>query len=189
VSRFSNFTFLKLYKFILHRRKRRQLEYHQTKKVNISHPSEYGILHYEHDTTGEVEHHQTTSSLSTETTNEYITYHHTAEDESLHNYEDDVDNESVGHEREGEVLGRHPCLDYETQTDYYLNFQATDNEGKGQMSVTSLRITVLDANDSPPQCESSMYRATLDEGATTFDGSGLFIKARDEDVVSEISYR
>lgn len=170
------------------RRKRRQLEnLHHTKKVNISHPSEYGILHYEHDSTGDEEHHQTTSSLSSETTNEYITYHHTVEDENLHNYEDDENNESVEHE-EG-VLGRHPCLDYETQTDYYLNFQATDNEGKGQMSVTSLRISVLDANDSPPQCESSMYRATLDEGASTFEGSGLIIKARDEDVVSEISYR
>lgn len=158
--------------------------------MNISHPSEYGILHYEHDSTEDVEHHQTTSSLlSTETTNEFITYHHTAEDESLHNYEDDEDNESVGHEKNVGVSGRHPCLDYETQTDYYLNFQATDNEGKGQMSVTSLRISVLDANDSPPQCESNVYRATLDEGATTFDGSGLVIEARDEDVISEISYR
>lgn len=178
------------------KRKRRQLELHHIKKVNITHPSEYGILHYEHDTLEDV----TSSSLSsTETTNDYITYHHVnshvSDDENLHNYEDDDNddnNETVQQEQHHFVkhkLGKYPCLDYETQTDYYLNYQATDNEGKGQMSVISLRISVVDANDSPPQCESSMYRATLDEGAMTFDGSGLTIKARDEDVMSEISYR
>lgn len=180
------------------RRRRRQLENHHIKKVNISHPSEYGILEHDVD---DIDHLlQVTSassltSLSTETTNDYITYHHVnshvADDENLHNYEDDDDdafeNETVKHEKH--KLGQHPCLDYETQTDYFLNYQATDNEGRGQMSVTSLRISVLDANDSPPQCENSMYRATLDEGAMTFDGSGLTIKARDEDVMSEINYR
>jgi hypothetical protein len=155
-----------------HTRKRRQLEFHHIKKVNITHPSEYGILHF--DT-------EVTSDSSTEM-NDYVTYHHAVDnDDELHNYEDD---ETV-HKNN---LGKYPCLDYETQTDYYLNYQATDNEGKGQMSVTSLRISVLDSNDSPPKCESSMYRATLDEGAMTFDGSGLTIKARDEDTVSEINY-
>lgn len=155
-----------------HTRKRRQLELHHIKKVNITHPSEYGILHF--DT-------EVTSDSSTEM-NDYVTYHHTVDnDDELHNYED----EETVHESN---LGKYPCLDYETQTDYYLNYQATDNEGKGQMSVTSLRISVLDANDSPPKCESNMYRATLDEGAMTFDGSGLTIKARDDDTVSEISY-
>lgn len=154
-----------------HAIKRRQAELHHIKKVNISHPGEFGILHFD------------TSASSTEM-NDYVTYHHAVdnEEEDLHNYEDD---ESVRHESN---LGKYPCLDYETQTDYYLNYQATDNEGKGQMSVTSLRISVLDANDSPPKCESSMYRATLDEGAMTFDGSGLTIRARDEDTVSEIRY-
>lgn len=176
-------------------RKRRQLELHHIKKVNITHPSEYGILHYEHDTSEDV----TSSSLSTETTNDYITYHHVnshvSDDENLHNYEDDEDDDDDDNNNETvqqhvkHKLGKYPCLDYETQTDYYLNYQATDNEGKGQMSVISLRISVVDANDSPPQCESNMYRATLDEGAMTFDGSGLTIKARDEDVMSEISYR
>lgn len=155
----------------VHERKRRQLERHHIKKVNITHPSEYGILHFDTEVT----------SASSSEMKDYVTYHHAVEnDDDLHNYEDETAHESN--------FGKHPCLDYETQTDYYLNYQATDNEGKGQMSVTSLRISVLDANDSPPKCESSMYRATLDEGAMTFDGSGLTIKARDEDTVSDIRY-
>ncbi|XP_055585161.1 cadherin-87A [Uranotaenia lowii] len=84
--------------------------------------------------------------------------------------------------------GRAPCLDYETQTVYYLSYKATDDEGRGQTSVVSLRITLLDANDSPPVCESPLYRASVDEGATHFEPP-LVIKARDPDVVSEINYR
>ena len=139
--------------------------HHQIKKVNITHPSEHGI--FEVDSTS---------------SKDYVTYHHASEnDPDLHNYEDD---ETAN----GSSLGKYPCLDYETQKDYYFNYQATDNEGKGQMSVTSLRISILDANDSPPKCESNVYKATIDEGAMTFDGSGLIIKARDEDTVSEINY-
>lgn len=67
-------------------------------------------------------------------------------------------------------------------------FQATDDEGKGQTSVVSLRIQLMDANDSPPQCESPLYRASIDEGATSFEPQ-LFIKVRDPDVMSEINYR
>ncbi|XP_055623372.1 cadherin-87A [Toxorhynchites rutilus septentrionalis] len=84
--------------------------------------------------------------------------------------------------------GRAPCLDYETQSVYYLSYKATDDEGRGQTSVVSLRITLLDANDSPPVCESPLYRASVDEGATHFEPP-LIIKARDPDVVSEINYR
>lgn len=69
-----------------------------------------------------------------------------------------------------------------------MKFQATDDEGKGQASVVSLRISLLDANDSPPVCESSLYRASLDEGAKTFDPP-LQIKARDPDTVSDINYK
>ncbi|XP_055524329.1 cadherin-87A [Wyeomyia smithii] len=84
--------------------------------------------------------------------------------------------------------GKAPCLDYENQAVYYLSYKATDDEGRGQTSVVSLRITLLDANDSPPVCESPLYRASVDEGATIFEPP-LIIKARDPDVVSEINYR
>ncbi|CRK91477.1 CLUMA_CG005143, isoform A [Clunio marinus] len=150
------------------KRKRRQtndLEYHNhIKRVNVTNPGEFGILNIN------VDHHTTEAS-------DYITYQVETQDES-----ESTKNDSPR-------IGKYPCLDYETQTDYYLNYRAIDNEGKGQMSVTSLRISVIDANDSPPKCESSIYRATLDEGATSFDGSGLTIKARDDDVLSEITYQ
>jgi hypothetical protein len=142
-------------------RKRRQISgFEHIRRVNVTHPGEFGILNIDVDYTTEP--------------SDYITYQVEPHD----------DNEVI---KGG--LGKAPCLDYETQTDYYLNYRAIDNEGKGQMSVTSLRISVLDANDSPPKCESPVYRATLDEGATAFDGSGLTIKARDEDILSEISYQ
>lgn len=54
--------------------------------------------------------------------------------------------------------------------------------------MTSVRITLTDANDSPPVCESPLYRASLDEGATTFDPP-LIVKARDSDTISDINYR
>lgn len=47
---------------------------------------------------------------------------------------------------------------------------------------------LIDANDSPPVCESSVYRASLDEGAGFFDPP-LFIKVRDADSIADISYR
>ncbi|XP_052863844.1 cadherin-87A [Anopheles cruzii] len=84
--------------------------------------------------------------------------------------------------------GRAPCLDYETQSVYYLSYRATDDDGRGQTSVVSVRISLLDANDSPPVCESPLYRASVDEGATVFEPP-LIIRARDPDVVSEINYR
>lgn len=67
-------------------------------------------------------------------------------------------------------------------------FQATDDNGQGQTSVVSLKISVSDANDSPPVCESPLYRASVDEGALLFD-SPLVVKARDADTMSSISYR
>ncbi|XP_050101039.1 cadherin-87A isoform X1 [Anopheles aquasalis] len=84
--------------------------------------------------------------------------------------------------------GRAPCLDFETQSVYYLSYRATDDDGRGQTSVVSVRISLLDANDSPPVCESPLYRASVDEGATVFEPP-LIIRARDPDVVSEINYR
>lgn len=146
-------------------RQRRQIndiEYqNHIKRVNVTHPGEFGILNIDVDYTTEP--------------SDFITYQ----------VEPQEDNETIN--KGGP--GRYPCLDYESQTDYYLNYKAVDNEGRGQMSVTSLRISVLDANDSPPKCESAVYRATLDEGAMSFDGPGLTIKARDKDVLSEITYQ
>ncbi|XP_015032277.2 cadherin-87A [Drosophila willistoni] len=80
------------------------------------------------------------------------------------------------------------CLDYETETTYFLSYKATDDNGQGQTSVVSLRISVNDANDSPPVCESPLYRASVDEGSVVFD-SPLVVKARDADSLSSISYR
>ncbi|XP_055683308.1 cadherin-87A isoform X2 [Lutzomyia longipalpis] len=84
--------------------------------------------------------------------------------------------------------GKAPCLDYETHPVYYLSYKAIDDLGRGQTSVVSLRISLMDANDSPPVCESPIYRASLDEGATFFDPP-LFVKARDPDAMSDITYR
>uniref|UniRef100_A0A182PS26 Cadherin domain-containing protein n=1 Tax=Anopheles epiroticus TaxID=199890 RepID=A0A182PS26_9DIPT len=94
----------------------------------------------------------------------------------------------IEHPRQPVGPGKAPCLDYETQSVYYLSYRATDDEGRGQTSVVSVRISLLDANDSPPVCESPLYRASVDEGATAFEPP-LIIKARDPDVVSEINYR
>ncbi|XP_017083648.2 LOW QUALITY PROTEIN: cadherin-87A [Drosophila eugracilis] len=80
------------------------------------------------------------------------------------------------------------CLDYESETTYFLSYKATDDNGRGSASVVSLRISVTDANDSPPICESPLYRASVDEGAVVFD-SPLIVKARDADTMSRISYR
>lgn len=98
---------------------------------------------------------------------------------------DDYNDQTIGTES---VPGVAPCLDYETQPVYFLSYKATDDEGKGQATVVSLRVILVDANDSPPVCESPLYRASLDEGAMTFDPP-LLIKARDPDTVSDINYR
>lgn len=84
--------------------------------------------------------------------------------------------------------GAPPCLDYETQSEYFLSYKATDDEGRGQGSVVSLRIVLTDANDSPPVCESTLYRATVDEGAELFDPP-LQVRVRDPDAVSDVTFR
>lgn len=77
-------------------------------------------------------------------------------------------------------------------TKNYLNKifieKATDDNGMGQSTLTSIRISLEDANDSPPTCESPLYRASLDEGAQSFDPP-LIVKARDADSISKINYR
>lgn len=100
----------------------------------------------------------------------------------------DVVDDYIDHMASESVPGIAPCLDFETQPVYFLSYKATDDDGKGQTTVVSLRITVTDANDSPPVCESPLYRASLDEGAMAFDPP-LFIKARDPDTISDINYK
>lgn len=80
------------------------------------------------------------------------------------------------------------CLDYEKENTYFLSYKATDDLGKGQTSMVSLKLNVDDANDNPPVCESMNYKASVDEGSTIFD-SPLIIKARDADAVHDINYR
>lgn len=58
----------------------------------------------------------------------------------------------------------------------------------GQSSVVSLRITVTDANDSPPVCDNPYYRASVDEGALSFE-TALLVKAHDADKLSTLTYR
>lgn len=159
----------------LHKKKKRrkrqeEIEYHNhhINRINITHPGDFGFLNI-HDYENDGESYTTQSSG-------YTAYH---VDNTAYEYED----------TSRSVPGKHPCLDYETQTDYYLNYRAIDNEGKGQTSVTSLRISIIDANDNPPRCESTVYRATLDENAKAFDGNGLTIRARDDDMISEITYQ
>lgn len=79
-------------------------------------------------------------------------------------------------------------LRFHSISNNHQHAQATDDNGLGQTSVVSLRIMLTDSNDSPPVCESSLYRASLDEGAIVFDPP-LFIKVRDADSTSDISYR
>nr|UZM07820.1 cadherin 1 [Geocoris pallidipennis] len=80
-----------------------------------------------------------------------------------------------------------PCLDYETKSTYYLNLEATDNEGEGQTTVAQLKISLNDNNDNPPLFTSSVYKAIIDEGSAKFEPP-LFVQARDVDKSSEISY-
>ncbi|XP_015514773.1 cadherin-87A isoform X1 [Neodiprion pinetum] len=83
--------------------------------------------------------------------------------------------------------GTAPCLDYETQTEYFLTYKATDDDGKGQTTSVSLRVGLTDANDSPPQFLQQKYRAVIDEGAEKFEPE-LKVQARDKDKTSKISY-
>lgn len=65
--------------------------------------------------------------------------------------------------------------------------QATDDDGKGQTTSVSLRVSLGDANDSPPRFLQETYRAVVDEGAEKFEPE-LKVQARDKDKTSKISY-
>ncbi|XP_011882059.1 PREDICTED: cadherin-87A [Vollenhovia emeryi] len=83
--------------------------------------------------------------------------------------------------------GTSPCLDYEQQTEYFLTYKATDDNGEGQTTSVSLRISLVDANDSPPRFLQDKYRAVVDEGAEKFEPE-LKVQARDKDKTSKITY-
>ncbi|XP_076290426.1 cadherin 87A isoform X1 [Lasioglossum baleicum] len=83
--------------------------------------------------------------------------------------------------------GNPPCLDYEDQTEYFLTYKATDNDGQGQTTSVSLRISLSDANDNPPRFLQDKYRAVIDEGAEKFEPE-LKVQARDKDKTSKITY-
>lgn len=151
-------------------------------RVNVTHNSQYGILHI--------------PDTNTDRPTDYVTYQVSSDGASS-----DYDQYMSSHETTAalpssseatplahELRGRAPCLDYENQPVYYLSFRATDDLGRGQSSVVSLRITVNDENDSPPHCESPLYRSSVDEGAKYFDPP-LIVKTRDADSVSDINYR
>nr|XP_012234071.1 PREDICTED: cadherin-87A [Linepithema humile] len=83
--------------------------------------------------------------------------------------------------------GTSPCLDYEQQMEYFLTYKATDDNGEGQTTSVSLRISLIDANDSPPRFLQDKYRAVVDEGAEKFEPE-LKVQARDKDKTSKITY-
>ncbi|KAK0157779.1 hypothetical protein PV328_011474 [Microctonus aethiopoides] len=84
--------------------------------------------------------------------------------------------------------GTSPCLDFEEQSEYFLNYKATDDDGNGQTTTVSLRVSLADANDSPPHFLQPQYRAVVDEGAKKFEPE-LKVQARDRDKTSKISYK
>ena len=61
------------------------------------------------------------------------------------------------------------CLDHEINHNYYLSFQAMDNNGAGHTTVVPVRIIVSDSNDNPPQFNRPEFRAVIDESAVDFD--------------------
>ncbi|XP_063989387.1 cadherin-87A isoform X2 [Diachasmimorpha longicaudata] len=83
--------------------------------------------------------------------------------------------------------GASPCLDFEEQNEYFLNYKAIDDDGNGQTTTVSLRISLADANDSPPKFLQEKYRAVVDEGADKFEPE-LKVQARDRDKTSKITY-
>ncbi|XP_012545103.1 cadherin-87A [Bombyx mori] len=83
--------------------------------------------------------------------------------------------------------GQPPCLDYESRKDYFLQYKATDDYGNGQMTVVSLQISLIDANDNAPVFVTPVYKASIDEDAVKFEPE-LQVLARDVDVSSDIRY-
>ncbi|XP_043212632.1 cadherin-87A-like, partial [Amphibalanus amphitrite] len=83
--------------------------------------------------------------------------------------------------------GAPPCIDYETQRDYFLTVEATDEAGQGLSSSVPLKIVTLDTNDNTPRFGRQMYGAVIREGARRFDPP-LVVEAEDRDVTSQLTY-
>lgn len=66
-------------------------------------------------------------------------------------------------------VGKVPCLDYETQSNYYLTYIATDDNGNGQSNSVTIMVMVTDSNDNPPIFIQHSYTSLIDEGVTTFE--------------------
>ncbi|KAK4881840.1 hypothetical protein RN001_005159 [Aquatica leii] len=83
--------------------------------------------------------------------------------------------------------GRMDCLDYETKAEYFLNYKATDNDGKGLSAEVPLKIILSDSNDNAPMFNSSLYNILINEGAAKFEPD-LIVQATDIDKTSHIKY-
>lgn len=66
-------------------------------------------------------------------------------------------------------VGKVPCLDYETQSNYYLTYIATDDNGYGQSNSATIMIMLIDNNDNPPIFIQHTYTSLIDEGVTKFE--------------------
>ncbi|XP_022160935.1 cadherin-87A isoform X1 [Myzus persicae] len=84
-------------------------------------------------------------------------------------------------------VGKAPCLDYETQSNYYLTYIATDDNGNGQSNSVTIMVMVTDSNDNPPIFIQHSYTSLIDEGVTTFEPP-LIVQAIDADKSSSIIY-
>lgn len=79
------------------------------------------------------------------------------------------------------------CLDYETKSEYFLQFKAIDDDGTGQTTSVPLKISLTDTNDNPPQFSQPVYRVFINEDAVRFDPD-LIVNAKDLDRTSHVTY-
>lgn len=66
-------------------------------------------------------------------------------------------------------VGKAPCLDYETQSNYYLTYIATDDNGYGQSNSVTIMVILTDSNDNPPIFMQHSYTYHIDEGVIIFE--------------------
>ncbi|KAJ8974157.1 hypothetical protein NQ317_003207 [Molorchus minor] len=83
--------------------------------------------------------------------------------------------------------GKSDCLDFETKSEYQLQFIATDDDGTGQTSTVPLKVSLIDNNDNPPVFSQSIYRAFVNEGTVKFNPD-LSVEAIDADKTSHVTY-
>ena len=75
------------------------------------------------------------------------------------------------------------ALDYEQETQYFLNISATDSSaGEPQLtSYVEVNISVVDVNDNAPQFSSSHYQVPISE-ATPVNSTVFTVTATDDDI-------